>query len=84
VRDRHIAANPFCVVCGATRSAGGRSLEADHVIPFEGLDDPLRLDPNNLRTVCRKHHNEKKRGSKIRRKSRTLRDVAADYFPWVE
>jgi len=83
VRNRHLGANPRCVVCGATRSAGGRPLEVDHIRPFRGLDDPLRLNPANLRTVCRACHNQKKRGTKIHRKSQTLRDVASDYFPWV-
>jgi 5-methylcytosine-specific restriction protein A len=83
LRNRHLATHPQCSQCGATSSAGGRPLEVDHVVPFQGLDDLLRLDPANLRTVCRACHNEKKRGTKLRRKSQTLRDVAEEYFPWV-
>ncbi|MCC7419957.1 MAG: HNH endonuclease [Planctomycetaceae bacterium] len=28
----------------------------DHRIPFNGPDDPLRLDPSNLQSLCRRHH----------------------------
>ena len=27
----------------------GESIHGDHIVPFTGLDDPLRLDPNNVR-----------------------------------
>lgn len=35
--------------------------DVDHIIRFEGLDDPLRLDPRSLQSLCRPHHNEKTR-----------------------
>ena len=30
--------------------------EVDHVIPFNGKHDPLRLDATNLRSLCKRHH----------------------------
>jgi 5-methylcytosine-specific restriction enzyme A len=36
--------------------------EVDHIVPFKGLDDPLRLDPKNLQPLCIQHHREKTSG----------------------
>jgi 5-methylcytosine-specific restriction protein A len=33
--------------------------DVDHIAPFKGLDDPLRLDAKNLQSLCRPHHNVK-------------------------
>ena len=30
--------------------------EVDHIIPITGITDPLRLDEENLRSRCRRHH----------------------------
>lgn len=35
------------------------ALDVDHIVPFVGLDDPLRLDIDNLRSLCRSDHNVK-------------------------
>lgn len=58
LRDAFMARpeNQLCVEC----SAEGRvtvAQDADHVVPFMGLDDPLRLSAANLRPLCRHHHN---------------------------
>lgn len=46
LRDAHIKANPFCIVCGKTKG-----LEAHHIRPFH-LHPELELDPTNLVTLC--------------------------------
>jgi 5-methylcytosine-specific restriction protein A len=33
--------------------------DVDHIVPFDGLDDPKRLDLDNLRSLCRSCHNVK-------------------------
>jgi 5-methylcytosine-specific restriction endonuclease McrA len=53
-RRRHLAAHPVSVDCGATTD-----LQVDHVLEFHGLGDPLRLDPANLATRCRRCHARK-------------------------
>jgi 5-methylcytosine-specific restriction endonuclease McrA len=52
VRWKHIQQHPVCEICGA--SVG---LEVHHIVPFS--EDPRKeLDPENLWTLCRKHHFE--------------------------
>jgi 5-methylcytosine-specific restriction protein A len=53
-------------ICHATDAQGCMKLgivtpatEVDHVIPFEGKDDPLRLDINNLKSLCTECHHRK-------------------------
>lgn len=65
VRDKHRNENPLCEHClleGITRPMK----EVDHIIPFKGKDDPLRLDQNNLQSLCRQCH-AKKTAADIRR-----------------
>ncbi len=58
VRDYHIRANPLCVKCEERgRTVVGK--DVDHIIPFDGLSDPKRLDGYNLQTLCRACHNAK-------------------------
>ena len=58
VRDYHIRANPLCVKCEERgRTVAGK--DVDHIIPFDGLSDPKRLDGCNLQTLCRACHNAK-------------------------
>ena len=55
LRRRWFAAHPLCEHClaqGITTAAR----EGDHVVPFRGRDDPLRLDGNNLQSLCRRCH----------------------------
>jgi 5-methylcytosine-specific restriction endonuclease McrA len=49
-----------CPVCEVCHDAV--AVDVDHVIPFDGLDDPLRTDWNNLRSICRRCHNDKTHG----------------------
>jgi 5-methylcytosine-specific restriction endonuclease McrA len=39
--------------------AGERHLHADHVVPIEGRNDPLRLDLDNMQTLCDTCHRRK-------------------------
>ena len=51
LRADHLAEHPLCVRC----QAAGRitlGVTVDHRVRFRGLDDPLRLDPANLDTLC--------------------------------
>lgn len=60
LRAWYLKRHPTCEDCLAEGHVVGRGTtdrkEVDHVIPFVGLADPLRLDPENLRTRCRPHH----------------------------
>ena len=50
-------------LCAECRKQGTVTLtaEVDHVVPFRGLDDPLRLDVANLQGLCIYHHRRKTR-----------------------
>ena len=50
---------PVCQICNDAPSE-----DVDHIIEFQGIDDPLRMDRNNLRAVCRACHNKKTHGRK--------------------
>jgi hypothetical protein len=53
--------NQLCVFC----KRHGRYVKAehcDHIEPFNGLDDPKRLDPANLQPVCARHNALKRHG----------------------
>jgi 5-methylcytosine-specific restriction endonuclease McrA len=55
LRLQHLAKEPlcrFCVEAGRVTAAS----HVDHIRPFNGLADLLRLDPNNLRSLCQPHH----------------------------
>ena len=50
--------NVLCVYC----LQNGRTVVAtdcDHIQPFQGLQDPRRLDPNNLQALCAACHRKK-------------------------
>jgi 5-methylcytosine-specific restriction protein A len=50
--------NYLCVMCAKQ----GRAIPArdvDHIKPFKGKHDPLRLDLDNLQSLCQSHHSEK-------------------------
>lgn len=52
---RYKEQNPFCEEC-LLKSVMKKGEELDHIIPFQGLNDPLRLDWSNLRHLCKRHH----------------------------
>lgn len=51
VRARVLADEPLCRLCRTARAT-----EVDHIRPFQGLADPLRLARPNLRPVCAPCH----------------------------
>lgn len=58
VRGKHADENPLCEQClehGVIRPMK----EVDHIIPFQGKGDPLRLDETNLQSLCRQCHANK-------------------------
>lgn len=48
---------PVCEVCQEQPAT-----EVDHIVPFSGLSDPLRIAWSNLRSICRQCHNRKTHG----------------------
>jgi 5-methylcytosine-specific restriction protein A len=54
LRRRFIAAHPWCAMCAAE----GRERRAEVVDHVQGVKEAphLRLDPGNLRSLCRAHH----------------------------
>lgn len=58
VRAQHIARHPLCAECKA-KGWVVRAKDVDHIVPFGGLGDPRRLDPDNLQSLCRACHNRK-------------------------
>lgn len=58
LRDAHIAMNPLCVKC-AEKGLIEPVEEVDHIVPFDGKGDPLRLDPSNLQSLCGSCHRYK-------------------------
>lgn len=51
---------PLCRICRAEGRITATE-EIDHIIPFSGPDDPLRLDRENLQGLCGPHHRSKTR-----------------------
>lgn len=59
----HLQQFPLCKACeeeGLT--VPGKHV--DHIVPFNGKDDVLRLEPSNLQTLCLVHHAQKHHGKK--------------------
>jgi 5-methylcytosine-specific restriction protein A len=52
---------PEHVLCAICTAQGRTTLaqEVDHIVPFTSKDDPRRLDPANLQSLCIPHHREK-------------------------
>ena len=57
LRALHLAQHPYCVMCEAMGKVE-RATEVDHIVPHKG-DDALRLDPENLQSLCAWHHKSK-------------------------
>lgn len=54
LRAAHLLAHPVCSHQDCTALA----TDVDHVTPHRG-DDALRLDPDNLQSLCHSHHSQK-------------------------
>ena len=54
---------PENILCRHCKANGLRVLatDCDHVVPFDGVDDPLRLDVENLRPLCEDCHGRRTR-----------------------
>jgi 5-methylcytosine-specific restriction enzyme A len=55
----HKRRQPLCVECLKENRVTAAD-DVDHIVPFKGLNDPLRLDPSNLQSLCRPHHHNVK------------------------
>ena len=64
LRLRILADEPLCRFC-AEEGKVTTAVDVDHIQAFTSMDDPRRLDPSNLRPLCRSHHS-----------ARTARDQA--------
>lgn len=74
LRAQVVREEPLCRIC----TMMGRVVptqEVDHIKPFDGLDDPLRLDRNNLRGLCKPCHEQV---TSAAAKGQRLRVVGAD------
>ncbi len=71
LRLLHLQCSPLCVSCAKQGRAAAATV-VDHVRPFKGRDDPLRMDPTNLESLCHPCHARKtnRDGSIPRFKSR--------------
>ncbi len=58
LRAMFIRANPLCVEC-KRKGIIEPAREVDHVKAFEGPDDPLRMDWENLQSLCKPCHSRK-------------------------
>jgi 5-methylcytosine-specific restriction endonuclease McrA len=55
LRLTQLAAAPWCAFCEAAGFIVAAD-QVDHIIPFVSLEDPHRLDPANLRSLCASCH----------------------------
>jgi len=51
------ASCPVCEVCNNSTAT-----QVDHIVPFDGENDPLRLEWTNLQSICQECHTRKTRG----------------------
>jgi len=58
LRNAKLHEDPLCEHCLA-RGETEEAVEVDHIRPFRGRDDPLRLDWANLQSLCAKCHKTK-------------------------
>lgn len=60
LRDWYARQHPLCEHCLAMEPQRVKAMdEVDHIKPFHGVDDPLRLDPENLQSLCKPCHSIK-------------------------
>jgi len=52
-------ANPVCEVCKDAPAD-----DVDHIVPFDGVNDPKRTEWQNLQSICRACHNRKTRSQR--------------------
>ena len=59
-RDSYVLSHPLCEDC-TDKGLTAEVDEVDHIIPFKGDGDDLRLDEDNLRSRCKACHTKKGR-----------------------
>jgi 5-methylcytosine-specific restriction protein A len=64
LRAHHLQTEPLCRRC-LEQGHAVAATEVDHIRPFHGLDDPLRLDRANLQSLCEACHDVKHGGREI-------------------
>ena len=63
LRAAYVAQNPLCELClKKKRKQITPVAQVDHKIPFQGIMDPLRLDWDNLQSICIPCHRRKEKG----------------------
>ena len=87
LRLRVLAAEPLCRFCAKFRQVTVAT-EVDHIEPFKGIDDPLRLDPTNCRPLCGRCHDRRSaqqaagdREGSLKPPIRGLRGFSKDGWP---
>lgn len=55
LRNAFIEENPLCRHC-EERGLMTLATEVDHIRPFQGINDPLRLNSENLQSLCHSCH----------------------------
>jgi 5-methylcytosine-specific restriction protein A len=55
LRLQVLAAEPLCRKC-ASQGRVTAATQVHHVKAFQGIDDPLRLDPSNCEPICEPCH----------------------------
>lgn len=63
LRPQQLVREPFCRVCARVYPAGDprsrtRATVVDHIVPHRG-DWSLFVDPSNLQSLCKHHHDQK-------------------------
>ena len=53
---------PVCQVCN-----NAAATQVDHIVPFEGENDPLRLEWTNLQSICGPCHTQKTRDDQAKK-----------------
>ena len=59
LRILKLGTNPICEI--RINCAGALATEVDHIIPFSGPSDPLRLEWSNLQSACKSCNSAKAR-----------------------
>ena len=57
VRARKLRHNPLCEQC-LQQGYDTVATRVHHLAPFKGINDPARLDVNNLESLCKACHDE--------------------------
>lgn len=71
LRRMHLAEHPLCAYC-LKRGVSTLATVVDHIEPIEEAPE-RRLDPSNLQSLCKPHHDStKQREDKRRRRARGM------------